>query len=100
MHVPGKYSLTVVCVRDGGGGSGKSLCLSQVVHWAARSGWLVIQVPSSKPQLLYIFATVHLLCCHINSFPFVENVVTHTLLCGGRLEWRFSITVQRNRMKF
>ena len=33
---------------DGSDGCGKSLCLSQVVHWAVKSGWTVVHVPSGE----------------------------------------------------
>ena len=47
QHVQIVISLTVDC-SDGGDGCGKSLCLTQVVHWGVKSGWTVIHVPSGE----------------------------------------------------
>ena len=42
---------------------------------------------------------------HRNYFDLSEKslyrrILPCSLLCGGKFSWRFSITVQRNRMKF
>ena len=47
QHVQIVITLTVDW-SDGGDGCGKSLCLTQVVHWGVKSGWTVIHVPSGE----------------------------------------------------
>ena len=44
---------------DGGDGCGKSLCLSQVIHWAVKSGWAVVHIPSGEEKFLGINLTVN-----------------------------------------
>ena len=50
QHVQIVISLTVDW-SDGSDGCGKSVCLTQVVHWGVKSGWTVIHVPSGEENI-------------------------------------------------